>query len=103
MVLAWLESQEARSSCNSSLVWLILSRSQSNNKSSVRTSSTVAISTKTATVNEDGGNVYQYSCVYQEKEGNISINFASDGKVKNISWMYNPQSEDEYNALVKIY
>lgn len=52
------------------------------------------------TVNEDGGNVYQYSCVYQEKEGNISINFASDGKVKNISWMYNPQSEDEYNALV---
>lgn len=50
-------------------------------------------------VNDEGGNVYSYPCTYQEKDGEIYINFTSDGKIKNISWSYNPQSEDEYNAL----
>lgn len=50
-------------------------------------------------VNDEGGNVYSYPCTYQEKDGEIYINFTSDGKIKNISWSYNPQSEEEYNAL----
>lgn len=50
-------------------------------------------------VNDEGGNVYSYPCTYQEKDGDIYINFTSDGEIKNISWSYNPQSEEEYNAL----
>lgn len=52
------------------------------------------------TVNEEGGNSYSYPCTYQDKAGEIYINFSSDGKAEGIFWHYNAQSDEEQTSLL---
>ena len=52
---------------------------------------------------DNGEKGYSYPCTYMGVEGEISFSIGTDSKVYRINWKYNPESDDEFNALVDTF